>query len=275
MTQTVVLTNGSWHGAWAWSLVAPHLAARGLSPVALELEGFGGLRGRDPVSRHARPFDQQSFATEVSPVAGITLDHAVRALLADISALGRGPVVAVAHSLGGTVVAEAAQRAPRMFSGLVFVSAMTPVLDRPASAYNTLPEMAGSMLPGLLVADPAAVGAIRADFDSPEGRDLAHQALYADVPPALADRALSMLTSDTTVGVDGRVDATADAFGAIPRTWVLCTEDRILTPAVQRRLVRELDQVCSRPTAVAELASSHSPFLSRPAELAGVIAGAS
>jgi len=274
MSPTVVLTNGSWHGAWAWSLVTPRLAARGLSPVALELEGFGGLRGQDPVSRHTRPFDQHAFATEKSPVAGITLDSAVRALLADVSALGRGPVVAVAHSLGGTVVAEAAQRAPGLFAGLVFVSAITPVTGVAGTAYNALPEMADSMLPGLLVADPAAVGAIRADFDSPDGRDRAREALYADVPSPLADRALSMLASDTTVGVDGQVAATADGFGAIPRTWILCTEDRIMTPAVQRRLIRELDQVCTDPTTVVELASSHSPFLSRPAELADAIAGA-
>ena len=43
-------------------------------------------------------------------------------------------------------------------------------------------------------------------------------------------------------------------------------------PALQRRIVRELDEVSAAPTTVVELPSTHSPFLSHPAELADVIA---
>jgi hypothetical protein len=99
------------------------------------------------------------------------------------------------------------------------------------------------------------------------------------VPGDLAESALSLLCSDAALGLDRAVDATPARFGAIARTWVLCTEDRIVTPALQRRLIAELDVFSSGSptgarTRVVELSSSHSPFLSRPRELAGLIADA-
>jgi pimeloyl-ACP methyl ester carboxylesterase len=152
---TVVLTNGAWHGAWCWSAVLPHLVAAGVPATPVELEGFSGLRGGSRAARHARPWDATAFAAELSAVAGVTLESAVEQLLDDLDALA--PALVVAHSLGGTVVAAAAERAPRLFSGLLFVSAMVPVAGQPASAYNALPEMADSRLAANFVADPAVV----------------------------------------------------------------------------------------------------------------------
>jgi hypothetical protein len=67
---------------------------------------------------------------------------------------------------------------------------------------------------------------------------------------------------------------TAGRYGAIPHTYVLCTKDRTNPVAPQRRVIAEIDAVSGTPTTVVELDSSHSPFLSRPADLAAVIAGA-
>jgi len=97
---------------------------------------------------------------------------------------------------------------------------------------------------------------------------------YHEVPRPLAERALSMVASDAPAGVDGVVAATRERFGSIPRTWVLCTEDRVMRPALQRRLALELDEVAQTPTRVVEVNSSHSPFLSQPGLLASAIADA-
>ncbi|AJC53177.1 alpha/beta fold hydrolase [Streptomyces sp. 769] len=37
----VVLVHGFWHGSWCWSRVVEQLAARGVTSVALDLEGHG------------------------------------------------------------------------------------------------------------------------------------------------------------------------------------------------------------------------------------------
>ncbi|MGA2929447.1 MAG: alpha/beta hydrolase, partial [Solirubrobacteraceae bacterium] len=52
----------------------------------------------------------------------------------------------------------------------------------------------------------------------------------------------------------------------IPRTYVVCGEDRIVNPELSRRIARErLD------ADLVELPGGHSPFLSRPGELAAVL----
>ncbi len=48
-------------------------------------------------------------------------------------------------------------------------------------------------------------------------------------------------------------------------TYVVCTEDRAVPPPMQRRLAQRCDQVVEYPT-------DHSPFLTRPAELAELLA---
>lgn len=42
-------------------------------------------------------------------------------------------------------------------------------------------------------------------------------------------------------------------------------------PALQRRFIGEIDAVSAAPTEVIEMDTAHSPFLSRPAELADVL----
>jgi hypothetical protein len=66
---------------------------------------------------------------------------------------------------------------------------------------------------------------------------------------------------------------TRDGWGSVPRTYVACSQDRALRPAVQRRFVAEADaDFPDNPTSVVTLDSSHSPFLSMPGRVAEVIA---
>ena len=53
---------------------------------------------------------------------------------------------------------------------------------------------------------------------------------------------------------------------------LVCTEDQAVPLALQRRFIREIDAVSTAPTTVVKLATSHSPFLSAPDELAATIA---
>jgi hypothetical protein len=63
------------------------------------------------------------------------------------------------------------------------------------------------------------------------------------------------------------VHTTAARWGSVPRAYVRTTLDRCLTPALQDHMLRALP--CDP---VLELAADHSPFLSRPAELADALA---
>ncbi|HZP30097.1 MAG TPA: alpha/beta hydrolase, partial [Acidimicrobiia bacterium] len=55
------------------------------------------------------------------------------------------------------------------------------------------------------------------------------------------------------------------AWRTIPSTYVVCTNDAALPPAAQRMMAKRADTVVEWPT-------DHSPFLTRPAELAALVA---
>jgi pimeloyl-ACP methyl ester carboxylesterase len=72
---------------------------------------------------------------------------------------------------------------------------------------------------------------------------------------------------------DARVTAlTADGWGSISRTYVVCTGDATIPPALQRKFIADADAAFpGNRTAVRELEASHSPFLSMPDQVAGIV----
>jgi pimeloyl-ACP methyl ester carboxylesterase len=87
--------------------------------------------------------------------------------------------------------------------------------------------------------------------------------------------AITLLSSDAPAGVPAEAfTVTRGRFGAIPHTYVACTKDNTIPIALQRRFITEIDAISQTPTAVIDLGTSHSPFLSQPAALAAAIAQA-
>ncbi|MDR7321143.1 MULTISPECIES: alpha/beta fold hydrolase [Catenuloplanes] len=270
-TTPIVLVHGFWHGPWAWSPVTQRLARLGVPSLAVDLDGFG-LRGGSPEARWARPFDPAAFATAPSPVADVTATSAAHTLIAQLRELGR-PAVVVAHSMGGIVATRAAELAPELFAELIYVTAFAPVAGRPAVAYLGLPENAGEQVGALLCADPAATGALRIDPADPARRAAIRGCFYHDVDAATADAAIALLGTDGSAGIPGETfPVTPARYGRVPHTYLVCTADRAVPAALQRRFVTEIDAISAAPTTVIDLDTSHSPFLSAPDALASTLA---
>ncbi|GLY29671.1 alpha/beta hydrolase [Kineosporia sp. NBRC 101731] len=249
----------------------PAVLARGVPSVAVDLSGHG-LSSRSPQARWARPFSAGQFATEPSPVSGITTASAVATLIEQIRLIGNGePCVVVAHSMAGVVATQAAELAPELFAHLVHVSAYAPITGSVID-YAALPEAADAGVTDLLTADPDVVGALRYDTGDPSRRSAFREVFSADVDIETADAAIGLLSSDAPLlpSLD-RVTVTASRYGSIPHTYVVCTQDRAIPEALQRRFVRDIDEVCGAGTNVVTLETSHSPFLSQPAALADAI----
>jgi pimeloyl-ACP methyl ester carboxylesterase len=162
------------------------------------------------------------------------------------SLAGEVDVVLVGHSLAGNTVPLVAARRP--VSRIVYLCAVVPIPER---SFNVPGYQAG------LTADD-------------EGRsswvdeDIARHTFFADCDERDARAAFRRLRPQSMAPYD--VPCPIDAFPAAPRTYVLCTEDRIVNPDWSRRVARErLD------AELVELPGSHSPFLSRPAALAEVL----
>lgn len=273
----ILLTHGFWHGAWCWTEVTARLTGAGRRVLAVDLAGHG-LLARRPASASARPFDEAAFAAEVSPVASVDLDAAAELLVGQVRDLAiEGPVVLVAHSFGGAVVTRAAQTAPELVRHLVYVAACMPASGVPAVSYLHEPEQHGDRVAPLLRGDPGATGVLRLDVGAGgDYRAAVRQAFYSDVDPDVADAAATLLTPDAPVGIaTGATVLSEDAWGSIPRTYVVCAFDDSFRPALQRRWVLEADAAFPQnPTTVVELRSAHSPFLSMPGPLADLIAEA-
>jgi pimeloyl-ACP methyl ester carboxylesterase len=271
----VVLVHGFWHGSWCWSLVTKHLAGQGIPSVAIDVDGQG-LKNRSPRARWARPFDPDEFASEPSPMAEVTTSSAADTLVGQLRLIGGGrPCVVVAHSMGGAVATAAAERAPDLFQEIVYVAAFAPVDGKAPAHHLTLPEGEGNQLIQFIVADPVGIGAVRLDVANPELHARMREALYHDVDEVTADATIALLSTDAPAMVLGEAfPVTAQRYGAIPHTYVVCTEDKVLPVALQRLYVKKIDEVSVKPPTVVELATSHSPFLSAPEALADVIRAA-
>ncbi len=110
-SRTFLLVHGSWHGAWCWRRVRPHLQSAGFDSHAVTLTGVGERR-------HLLS-------------AQINLETHVRDVLGVIDAEELSRIVLVGHSYGGMVITGvigALQKQGRadLVEQLVFLDAHTP-----------------------------------------------------------------------------------------------------------------------------------------------------
>ena len=225
---TFALVHGAWHRASSWRPLETALDAQGHRTVAVDL-----------------PCDDPAATFE-------TYADAVVRLLEDLSE----EVVLVGHSLAGNTIPLVADRVP--VRHLVFLCA---VIAQPGRSF--LDQMTAE--PDMLLPEYSAGVAL-----DDQGRSrwvdeaLAIESMYADCWPADAARAVAELRPQA--GAPYTVPCSLDALPPTERSYILCTEDRLVNPAWSRRAAVERLGV----TAI-ELPGSHSPFLSRPDDLAGVL----
>ena len=234
-----VLVHGGFHAAWCWDRTIAELESLGHRAVAVDLPGHGAR------------VDEES-----------TLDNRRQAI---VDVLTPGDVL-VGHSGGGFDITLAADAAVDLVSHLVYLAAALP---REGRSYPEAMAMrdnedgefdadVGEML-GYLHFDPDGAMTF-ADFDG------ARKYFYHDCDEATARWAFDRLGperfGDTTV-----TPVSVPRFWAadLPRSFIVCEQDRSMP--------RWLADTVSRRLGVEPLSidSSHSPFLSRPRELADLL----
>jgi pimeloyl-ACP methyl ester carboxylesterase len=270
-----VLVHGAWHSSACWADVVPVLSGQGTRALAIDLPG-AGVHARLPAAYLAE--GQRGLADEPSPLRDLTLRETadvVVEVLRGLRSEGSGRrTVLVGHSLAGPAITLAAESAPELVDHLVYVAALVPTALGSAAAYLALPE-AGPRYPFLYVGDPAVIGATRINPRSPdpEYRALLHRTFYGDVDEERFLAYAAGLTPDNPVGIArATVGATAQRWGSIPRTYVLTTQDRVVNPAVQQRMIDDADRLAPGTRfRVVRIGSSHSPFASRPRDLARIL----
>jgi len=236
-----VLIHGSWHGGWCFDPVANLLRARGHTVIAPTLPAMGGTA-------------EEMAAINLGDWGLFAAQHC-RDLKAQ---LGGAPVVLAGHSRGGLVVSTAAERDPAAMDALVYICAMMLPSGASRAEFKALEEpnpdfdaIISKVHGGVAtVVDPARAGPVFAQLSPPE--------LVAGVLPRLVAEPHGPRAET--------LQLTAERWGSRPRTYVECTADRTIPITSQRRM-----QAMSPGARVVTLDADHSPYLSRPAELAAAL----
>lgn len=228
---TFILVHGASHGGWCWEKVAPLLEAGGHKVCAPDLPGLG---------------------KDQTPPANVTLADNVEKISRLLDKMDE-PVVLVGHALGGVTISQVAEARRRKIKALVYVCGLMPPSGR------TSREMTGD--------DPDALFR-RSREVSPDGltytfaRTQLPVLFYADVSPEDRYRAMERLRPQPLSISTTPVSLTEERFGSVPRWYIECTQDNAVRIARQRAMVKNL------PCKVVTMECGHTPFYSKPEELA-------
>jgi pimeloyl-ACP methyl ester carboxylesterase len=270
----VVLIHGGWHCSASWGAVAPLLRSGGHCVVTPDLPGHG-WKGRFPENYFSS--GQPHLETEKTTLEEITLEMAAATVLDAVRAAGAGksPVVLVSHSSSGAIASLVAEMAPELVDHLFYIAAIVPSRLRSAAAYAALPEYGSPTMDGLVVGDPAAVGALRINPRStdPAYRDLLRRKFYGDVGQEEAAAFANLLCADQPMSfIADEVTVTRDRWGSVPRTYLQTMKDLSIAPEVQAIMIRDADDFTPHNTfRHLTIDSGHSPFASRPKDVAEAI----
>ncbi|MGW2260441.1 alpha/beta hydrolase [Streptomyces sp. NPDC004749] len=267
-----VLVHGAWHSSWHWARTQRSLARLGAASVALDLPGHG-FDAPLP-SGYLLP-GQPGLATEKSALAGLTVDECAESVLSTLREVRRHyrTVVLVAHSASGGPASLAAETAPDLVDRIVYLSAFVPA-GRPRFVdYLTAPEQTATVRGGSLgVGDVESLGAFRVNPLSPDPEyvEELRRTYYQEIPAEGFARWHLTLSPDLPSAVPMTpVRLTADRWGRLPRTFVRLADDWAARPAMQDLMINDADAFTpDNPFTVRELPGGHSPFATRPDELA-------
>jgi pimeloyl-ACP methyl ester carboxylesterase len=237
-----VLVHGGYHGAWCWDKLTPELEVLGHDVLAIDLPGSG------------ERMKERS-----------TLDS-WRGALRDV--IDDGDVL-VGHSMGGFAISLAADEVPEKIARLVYLSAAVPVEGQPmsgAAGDNTVNDWVEVV--GMPYEEWNAV------VELPEqgpcvaltSLEAAAKLFYHDCTPEDQAWAFEHLTPLPVAPAMEPFHLPRFWDEPIPRDFIVCTDDRSHPVAMDNQFMRRLGL-----TTALSIVSSHSPFLSRPAETAKLL----
>lgn len=230
---TYVLIHGAFHGSWCWDKVVPLLEKAGNKVEAPDLPGHGNNK---------------------TPISEVSLQAYVDSVCTILDAQSE-PVILVGHSMGGAVITQAAEYRPEKIKTLVYLAAL--LLRNGESPFDTAQE------------DTESLGALKSIMSEDQSyvtikdEDL-KEVFYGDCSDDHVGRAKSLLVPQATAPLATPVHTTEENFGQVPRVYIECSDDRAISPSLQKRMHTTLPCV-----KVISMNTCHSPFFSAPDELAG------
>lgn len=224
-----ILIHGGLHGGWCWERITPLLESAGQTAFSPDLPGMGA---------DTTPFAVDPFAQWVDALVGWVDD-------------APAPVILVGHSLGGSVISQAAEYRPEKIAKLVYLSGL---LRR--NGETTLYEE-GSVPLDVQVNE-------KGQMMLPQ--DVVRSLCYNLCSEADIEAAVARLTPQPLAVALARLSLTEARFGRVPKFYIEARFDQAVTLDVQRHL--QANWPCAR---AATLNADHSAFFSAPQACAEAI----
>jgi len=239
------LVHGAFQGAWCWDLLIPYLEAQGHKTLAMDL----------PIENESATLSQ--FADAVIQAIPKTDDD----------------IVLVGHSMAGTIITLVAEAVK--VRQLVFLAALIPY-----PGISTLDQFSHHLDDDTLKSfnyQPKDLSKLEQFHSEPDmyepasvGKDYSDEAVlrhffFHDCQPDVTQWALSKSRSQQSMAYMFETNP-LKALPSVERKYIVCTDDRIISPTWSRYAARKrlgVDAI--------ELASGHCPHLSRPDLLASVL----
>jgi pimeloyl-ACP methyl ester carboxylesterase len=233
----LLLVHGAWGGAWEFEEIVDSLNTRGLRAEAIDLPGHG-----------RRPL----------PIAEVTMDAYVDGVIDKVRGAD-GQTVLIGHSLAGAVVSQVAERIPEKIERLVYVCAVLPKNGDTVLGLMQSDE-AGELLPRIVFSDDQSYATLEAD----DVRNL----LLHDVrePERVEILAPEFDIKQATEPFMVPVELTNEAFGSVPKSYIRCSLDKVLSPSLQDRMLTAWNV-----ERTLTLESGHFPLMSVPDRLVDAI----
>ena len=239
--RTYLLVHGAWHGAWCWNKVMPLMIIKGYKVIAIDLPSHGS----DTTNANSVTF--ADYVKKVTETAN-KVD---------------GEVVLVGHSMGGTVISQAAEVLGKTkVYKLIYLDAFLP---KNGESVSSLARIIESSLPkdtnrltvgnGLIVSEDR-----KSSIFKPEVADIL---FYHDCNQSDKDFAHKNLSRQSFAPLGTPVIVSDSIYGTIPKYFILCTDSKDLDKSILPTRVK-----CEK---VVKLKSSHSPFFSSPKKLAKIL----
>ncbi|WP_121353552.1 alpha/beta fold hydrolase [Flavisolibacter nicotianae] len=233
--KTFVLIHGSWHSAWNWHKVIPLLEKAGHQAIAVDLPGMG----RDK-----------------TPIGDVKMKNTVQTLCALLDEIP-GKVVLVGHSKNGIMISQVAEYRPGKIEKLVYLAAYLIPNGKTQREYS-LQDTEGWLKPYVTQHPETSSHTLQPK--------IYREGLYHDCDEDITALAKLLLSHEPVESGITPLELTEENFGSVPRVYIECTEDRAVTPFIQRKMYTEMP--CEN---VYQLPTSHSPFFSKPRELVDIL----
>jgi pimeloyl-ACP methyl ester carboxylesterase len=197
------------------------------------------------------------------PLKRVTLASYVDSLTTLLTRTGK-PCVLVAHSMAGVPVTLVAARNPALLAGIVYISAYLPLPGESLFDLMALHRQEDAALP--------VESALQMSSDRRTcmiGEPSIIPLFYNRCSAATAARAAENFGAQATLPLSAKAHYEEAKLNIIPEVYICCSDDRVLPlqhqyRMLQRRHCRELLQIDA----------DHSPFLSCPDELSGLLRAA-